>query len=212
VVHTLLNILVVKPLFVKSGLCVAWLLLIGAAIFRMETYRSDKGAVGITPFQWPASTDLVLNQERSTLLIFVHPACPCSRASVEELNRLLARSAERIDAHVVLYSPDPVPADWTAAAGEHRAGQIPGVTLHEDRNGREARLYGAETSGHVVLYNSRGELLFSGGITAARGHAGDNPGTDAILALLSHRTAPAVTDVFGCPITRSSGEQERSRQ
>jgi hypothetical protein len=44
-------------------------------------------------------------------------------------------------------------------------------------------------------------LLFSGGITASRGHAGGNAGESAIVALVNHQT-PAQTEtlVFGCAL------------
>ena len=45
-----------------------------------------------------------------------------------------------------------------------------------DDDGAEARRFGAETSGQTLLYDARGALAFSGGITGARGHAGDNAG------------------------------------
>jgi hypothetical protein len=55
-------------------------------------------------------------------------------------------------------------------------------------------------------------LLFSGGITAARGHAGDNAGRSELVSLLNGGpVAPAATlnrggsardatSVFGCPL------------
>ena len=56
------------------------------------------------------------------------------------------------------------------------------------------------TSGHALLFDRDGHLLFSGGITPARGHEGDNFGASAIAARLAGRPAPAETPVFGCPI------------
>ena len=68
------------------------------------------------------------------------------------------------------------------------------------RRGEGAALW-AETSGYVVVYSPSGELLFHGGITAGRGHAGDNSGEQAILSLLSTHEAPTrQTRVFGCAL------------
>jgi hypothetical protein len=52
-----------------------------------------------------------------------------------------------------------------------------------------------------LLYSAGGERLFSGGITFARGHAGDNAGRAAIEAW-STGSPPGYreTPVFGCPI------------
>jgi hypothetical protein len=57
------------------------------------------------------------------------------------------------------------------------------------------------TSGQVLLYDVSGRLVFRGGITAGRGHAGDNVGRDNVVAFLLHDTVPAEsTPVFGCSI------------
>ena len=49
------------------------------------------------------------------------------------------------------------------------------------------------------VWNSR--LLFSGGITVARGHAGDNTGRGAIEELIDGETAVSRrTPVFGCAL------------
>jgi hypothetical protein len=52
----------------------------------------------------------------------------------------------------------------------------------------------------VVLYNAAGALLFSGGITAARGHEGDNAGREMVLAHLAANDAGRRAPVFGCPL------------
>ncbi len=50
-----------------------------------------------------------------------------------------------------------------------------------------------------------GTLLFSGGITGARGHAGDNAGRAAIVALLNQlNPATTATNVFGCSLFASA--------
>ena len=45
------------------------------------------------------------------------------------------------------------------------------------------------TSGQTFLYDARGTLLFSGGITGARAHAGDNAGRQSLVALLNREPA-----------------------
>jgi hypothetical protein len=83
---------------------------------------------------------------------------------------------------------------WSAAA-------IPGVTVAHDDGGGEARRFHVATSGHTLLYGARGELLFSGGITASRGHSGDNAGRSTVLALLHTGVADRTeTPAFGCSL------------
>ena len=73
------------------------------------------------------------------------------------------------------------------------------MTVVRDDEGLEAERFGASTSGQTVVYDSEGELLFTGGITGARGHAGDNLGRESVLELLNRGKAErSWTSVFGC--------------
>jgi hypothetical protein len=77
------------------------------------------------------------------------------------------------------------------------------VKVVVDPEGLEAGRFGAETSGHTLLYGTDGRLLFSGGLTASRGHAGENVGESAIIALVNHQTPlRSQTLVFGCALTQ----------
>ena len=76
-----------------------------------------------------------------------------------------------------------------------------------DGDGQEARLFHAVTSGQTVLYDSQGRLLFSGGITASRGHSGDNAGRSAIVSLVNAEVPDRTeTLVFGCPLFSPKSE------
>src|SRR5882724_1733252 len=118
--------------------------------------------------------------------MFAHPRCPCTRATLGELELVMARCEGLLNAHVVFIRPDSTTEDWPRTGLWRRAAAIRGVTVHSDDAGLEARRFGVETSGHTLLYDRRGHLLFQGGITAARGHSGDNPGRSALVALLLH--------------------------
>jgi hypothetical protein len=141
------------------------------------------------------------------LVMFLHPQCPCSHASVVELARLVSTRERLVDARVLVLRPPDEPEEWCDTRSVRAAREIPGVTVSVDDGGREARLFGATTSGHVVVY-SGGALVFSGGITPARGHEGDNPGFDTALAAISGvgRVA-AVAETYGCDLW--DGEAER---
>ena len=82
-----------------------------------------------------------------------------------------------------------------------------------DVDGREAALFGARTSGHVVAFDPAGRRTFAGGLTPARGRRGDGPGRLALLALLSGPSAtsrPASdSPVFGCPLVEEDPREAR---
>jgi hypothetical protein len=133
--------------------------------------------------------------------MLAHPRCACTRASVEELSRLMARLRGRLEARVLFFQPASAPDGWSKTDLWRAAAAIPGVEIRRDAGGVEARRFGAETSGQVLLYDAVGRLLFSGGITALRGHAGDNAGSRAIAALLTRtEPGPAASPVLGCAL------------
>lgn len=84
------------------------------------------------------------------------------------------------------------------------ASSVPGVETILDPEGREAKLFGALTSGHMIGFDDRGRLEFSGGITIGRGHMGDNPGLLAVTQFVITGHAPLQqTKVFGCSLFKA---------
>ncbi|HEV2903990.1 MAG TPA: hypothetical protein VGW32_03035 [Pyrinomonadaceae bacterium] len=138
---------------------------------------------------------------RHSLVMLAHPKCPCTRASVEELSKLMTNCAGRVNAYLLFVTPKSAPRDWYKTDLWSSAARIPDVTVIVDQDGNEASRFGALTSGQVVLYDLNGRLIFSGGITSSRGHVGDNLGRSAIESLILNNSATTSTSrVFGCPL------------
>jgi len=113
----------------------------------------------------------------------------------------MAQSQGRLTAYVLFLKPEGFSDNWEKTDLWQSARDIPGVKPIVDYDGIEARRFHATTSGQTVLYDAEGCLLFSGGITIARGHAGDNVGRSAIVSLVNSRVAEQTeTPVFGCPL------------
>src|SRR5262249_33376775 len=130
--------------------------------------------------RWAPESRVYLDPLRPTLLILLHPRCLCSLASLLELGEIMARCRDRASVHaIVLHSARR--DEWSAFDVERGAAGVAGVWVHQDRDGVEAQRFGVATSGHVLLYDRQGRLTFSGGITPARGHAGENYGRAAVL-------------------------------
>lgn len=187
-----------------------WLLAVGGGFLVITHYQNGAGKAGNSPQHWPVGTQVARDSKRDTLLMFVHPQCPCTSASMEELNRLLARSHDKVAVQVWFFSPTNFSENWAQGKLWQSATAIPGVTVHLDRNGAQARFFGAETSGYVLLYDTRGELLFKGGITGSRGHAGDNAGESAVAALLAGgKPVVSQSKVYGCSLLNECKASER---
>jgi hypothetical protein len=178
-----------------------WLGLTAAGTLMMLSYAQSPGQPGTPPPNWPAASIVPVDHALPTLVVFIHPRCPCSSASIGELALLMAHSQGRVNAHVLFLQPRGMTQEWTESDTWRAASLIPGVTIHRDNAGREARLFCAETSGDTALYDTQGRLTFHGGITASRGHAGDNAGRDALQALILGTAAPrSSTSTYGCSL------------
>jgi hypothetical protein len=113
----------------------------------------------------------------------------------------MAQLHSRVTGVVVLVRPQGAPDDWDDTDLRHSAAAIPGVTVMSDLDEVEADRFNAQVSGQTMLYGASGKLLFSGGITASRGHSGDNAGRSTIVSLVTYGTAERTrTPVFGCAL------------
>ncbi len=147
---------------------------------------------------WPAQSKLQKATNTFTLLTFLHPLCPCSRASLAELARIQGAAGDHLAITVVIGLPQGLVA---ADAREmiETVQHIPGAQIVLDPDDVETRRFGCYTSGQALLYSPEGKLRYQGGITGSRGHEGDNAGKSALLAALE-QTAPAAASapVYGC--------------
>jgi len=180
---------------------VGWLILVAVGLWVLSGYENTPGIAAAPPVQWPVDSQIQRAPNQDTLVVLAHPHCPCTRASIGELASIMAHSQGRLAAYVLFIKPDGVADGWETTDLWQSASRIPGVQVIQDSDGREARRFHAATSGQAILYDSEGRLLFTGGITASRGHSGDNEGRSAIVSLVNAKvTDRRETHVFGCPL------------
>jgi hypothetical protein len=181
---------------------VLWAAAVAAGFWGLWSYASIPGVSEGAPHVWPTESSVPRTPGRWTLVMFVHPKCPCTRASLAELERLQAQSPQ-IDLRVVALLPEGAGSDWNDSPLCRRASLLPGAIAIADAADCEVQRFRVRTSGETLLYDPAGRLAFQGGITLARGHEGDNAGANAILALVSGSSAPATCPVFGCSLFRN---------
>ncbi|WP_147446780.1 RedB protein [Corallococcus sp. CA047B] len=176
----------------------------------MWSHASAAGPAATPPSRLPELLAPVRGPGAWSLLVFLHPQCPCSRATLTELAKLTAHAGGRLATRVFVWAPSEAPPDFVRSELWTRAQALPGVEVVADVDGTAARELGARTSGQVVLFSPEGEERFSGGITPARGHEGDSAGSLAIRALVgSQAPGSPAAPVFGCALEtppRPSGE------
>jgi hypothetical protein len=137
-----------------------------------------------------------------TAVLFAHPHCPCTDASLNELADTLDNAMVPVRRIIVCVEPPNAPAGWSDSELFATAKQR-GFQVLLDRNATLATKAGAATSGLTILLDPSGKPHFSGGVTASRGHRGPNSGTAAILRQLTDPsvTQSATAPVYGCPLT-----------
>ena len=180
-----------------------WVLAVGFGLHALLSYKGKAGNPGQPPLTWPSNTLVSSPLHKPLLVMFAHPRCPCTKASLGELEQLVARAQNQFDATIAFYTPRGGSKAWSSTALVGEARSIPGVRINFDTNGNLAKLFGIETSGHTLFYGANGKLLFSGGITASRGHLGDNTGFAAVQRIITNHSSPLArtnTPVFGCEL------------
>ena len=187
---------------------VLWLSAAVGGVVYLARYENTPGEQNTAyPPVFPPESRLERNGDGATLLFFAHPKCPCSRASIRELSRLMTNTNNKLKAFVVFSKPADTSEEWTATDLRASAEAIPNVRVLIDENERETNLFNARTSGLTLVYDRSGNLRFGGGITASRGHEGDNAGSRAIFEIVTKDFAEnAETSVFGCPLHQKDCE------
>lgn len=192
-----------RPIYWIAGIAL-WLGLTTWGLAMLNRYSFQPGTSGKPAARdWPAHAAIPLPPDAFTLVVALHPECPCSLATAEEVDTILARTSERLQVIALFVGARSDHTSIESSRLWRRMQRIPGVVLRHDHDGEEARAFDFRTSGETRLYTAKGTLEFRGGITAARGHPGDNPGRATILAAVNERmeSSPVTfSPVFGCSL------------
>jgi len=172
-----------------------WLLLASSSILFVMNYdfisnTQSKIELKISPYQ---------------LYVFLHPYCPCSNATLHELDSLLNKlqktSRTILKTQIIFFKPGNDIKKWEKSILWKNSHTLNNVEIRVDWDGKLSQRYQAKTSGETMLFNKDGQRLFDGGITISRGHEGDNPGKEYIYRLVTHqKTNQTDSPVFGCPL------------
>lgn len=182
-----------------------WALAILAGFTWMVDYSVRPGRAAEVPLDWPADSLIEPCAGEATVLMFIHPRCTCSRASIAELGRVMENSPPPACYQIIVsHAAD---FDWEASELHDRVAALPDVHVILDETGDETRRFGAYTSGFTLAYDAQRRLVFQGGITSARGHYGPNLASESLATALAegHRTSPM--PVFGCPTVTTTSER-----
>lgn len=184
-----------------------WLAATTLGLLWLVDYDTKPGVSASPPRHWPVEVSLIRNSAKPVLLMFLHPRCPCSRASLNELARIAFDHHETLDVLVLFAQPSGVAADWSQTHLWETAMANDDLCVTIDADGMFAKQFGAKTSGQVLVYDRHGRLRFDGGITPGRGHVGDSVGRSLVSMIVAGQDAgmPSSCATFGCPLTAKMG-------
>ncbi len=183
-----------------------WLLCIAIGLKASLDYEKTPGLANRDLRSWPGSSSLKPIGEL-TLVCFLHPKCPCSLASIRQLKKLLSLNPE-LRGYLCFKIPEKFDDSFVYGRNWQEASQLLSMKTVCDR--KEAACFRAETSGETFLFASDGKLLFHGGITAGRGHDGDNHGFDRLKTICCGRIPPAM--YHGDSDTKNGNQNESENQ
>lgn len=170
----------------------------------MSRFSLTPGSSGKIPANWPEQSSLSRQSGVPTILLFAHPRCPCTTASLEQLKPILAKAQVAFRCYVVFLNPPEADRRWRSNTIVDIATTIPSVEIVFDSGG-ESQRFGVGTSGHVLLYDASGDLKFSGGITVSRGHLGEcDSASDFAHQLNCASATVSCSPTFGCPLFQDS--------
>jgi hypothetical protein len=165
----------------------------------LNRYKFTPQPIVEAPVAWPEEAGMSLANDRPTLVMFLHPACPCSKATLAELERLKAQMDTPCVLHLVMVLSKEYADNWQDTPLQRQAAALRKVNVIQDWDGRIADAFSASTSGETYLYSPQGALLYHGGLTNGRGHEGFASGQEQILSALQTLSPQNQGDkVYGC--------------
>src|SRR5438552_13697020 len=103
-----------------------WFIVVAAGLLFLWSYENTPGFTAAPPRRWPDASRIKPTTDRVTLVMLIHPQCPCTRASLEELDKLMAHCRSRMDAYVVIMKPVGLSDAWVKTDLWRNALKIPG--------------------------------------------------------------------------------------
>lgn len=178
-----------------------WITGLSVGFYGLWSYMGAPGVTGRPPLSWP-KVSVLTHDERPTLVLFAHPKCPCSRASINELNRIMAKIGNKVNYNIIFYRPPGFSIDEVKSDLWNMVTKLPFSKTIIDHEGKITQTFGAKTSGQVYLYaGGTKDLIFTGGITSSRGHEGDNLGSAAIVSYINEsKRIEKKTNIYGCSL------------
>jgi hypothetical protein len=143
----------------------------------------------------------VSSSEKYRVIVFAHPFCPCTRATLNKLDESLTRFPAGVSIRVIFSTFGLPVSAVSSSAIVAQARRLKGVEVESDNSGTKASEFNAKVSGEVFAFNRQGSCVFHGGLTSGRGHQGESIGQRELeLRVCENVNEPYIGPVFGCTL------------
>lgn len=150
-----------------------------------------------------------ISSDRSTLLHFFNPRCPCSKFNMNEFRALVREYKDQVDFFVILQSDDD---DARDAFNAKYALDVPVIA---DRDGRISDVCGIYATPQAVILNDASRIYFKGNYNKSRfcTHKQTQFVDIALDSLVAHRPLPVfvqneLTLPYGCELPSDTPDGE----
>ena len=75
-------------------LVLGWAIAVGFGVYRFVDYQSRPGDPGRPVTEWPPQSQIVRDTSRPNVVVWLHPRCPCSDATLDEVHSVDTQSKE----------------------------------------------------------------------------------------------------------------------
>ena len=108
---------------------IIWTTILVSGQFYLSEYETRPGATAVSPVFISAGEMHKRAKNLLTLLIFAHPQCPCTHATLRELERLVAHCQGLIGIRVLFLQPANEPREWVETGLWQQASKIGDVSV-----------------------------------------------------------------------------------
>ena len=147
--------LVVESVVHRLLLIFFWLAINVIGFAFVLQYETTPGVAAHSPTTWPPATAISRQPGVNTLILAVHPHCPCTRATLGELASIMAHTDRRLQACVLFLTPANCDPDWEKTDLWRTARAIPNTTVVSDFNGLQSSRFNSVSYTHLTLPTKR---------------------------------------------------------
>ena len=92
-------------MFLKLGITV-WLGLVLVGLWKINQYSNTPGESARASQRLPSISGVAVSSGLATLVLFLHPKCGCSKATLGELAQLVPKISAKSKVNIVFLKPD----------------------------------------------------------------------------------------------------------